>query len=470
MRKVKALCLLLVAIFVFGCFVFPDKTAPVTATASTDIVTAPLKDLIYDIYDEGDRKTVAISGYTGNDKKIIVPATIEGYPVTYLAQSSFGDSKTLEYIELPANVEYIETGLFDSSLALKEIAISSKNKYYTCVNGILYNKDKTTLMAFPAGRGGSFTVPKSVVTIADQAFYYCYLLENVKMYNNVRSIGSYAFAMCWNLKSLRLSDNLQILGYKALYNCKSLSEIHLPYTLKTIGRDALVGGIDSDDNVFYYTTKGIYYVKGSPAEKYVKSLDLPTKYLKTETRTITDIATNTVLHDSAGAFPKSGKLDLSVKVLSNSTYSDLLPCRYAKMLAYKIAFLKDGKEYTLPKASVIEFGKLGSSAIPTATKIYVMRGGTLVERTRAPQAAFVGTTLTYPDTYVVTTNNDFSLKGDIDGDGTRTIYDARFALCIAAGLVKDLTSAQRSTANVDGTAGIKTGDAREILRYAAGIK
>lgn len=470
MRKVKMLCLLMVAIFVLGCFVFPEKSAPITATASTDIVTVPLKDLIYDIYDEGNRKTVAITGYIGNDKKIIVPSKIEGYPVTQITQSSFGDSKTLEYIELPANVEYIETGLFDSSLALKEIAIASTNKYYTCVNGVLYNKDKTTLMAFPAGRGGSFTVPKSVVTIADQAFYYCYLLENVKMYNNVRSIGTYTFAMCWNLKSLRLSDNLRILGYRALYNCRSLAEIHLPYTLKTIGKEALMGGIDSDDNVFYYTTKGIYYVKGSPAERYVKDLHLPTKYLKTETRTITDIATNTVLHDSAGIFPKSGKLDLSVKVLSNSTYSALLPCRYTKMLAYKIAFMKDGKEYTLPQACVIQFNGL-SGAIPTATKVYLLRDGKLVEKTRAPQSAFIGTSFSYPDTFVVTTNNDFSLKGDIDGDGTRSVYDVRFALCLAAGLVtKNVTSAQLTTANVDGTAGIKTSDAREILRYAAGIK
>ncbi len=470
MRKVKALCLLLVAIFVFGCFVFPDNAASVTATATTDIVTVSPNDLLYDIYDEGNRKVVVITGYIGTDKKIIVPSKIDGYTVTSLTQSSFGDSKTLEYIELPASVEYIEPGVFDATRTLKEITISSENKYYTCVDGVLYNKDKTTLLAVPSARTGSFTVPKSVVTIADQAFYYCYLLTNVKMYNNVRSIGAYTFAMCWNLKSIRLSDNLQNLGYRAFYGCKSLAEIHLPYSLKIIGKDAFVGGIDSDDNVFYYTTKGIYFVKNTPAEKYVKSLHLPAKYMFTETRTVTDIATNVVLHDSAGAFPKTGKIDLSVKVLSNSTYSALLPCRYSKMYSYKIAFLKDGKEYSLPQASVIQFKGL-SGAIPTATKVYLLRDSKLVEKTRAPQSAFIGTSFAYPDTFVVTTNKDFSLKGDIDGDGTRSIYDARFALCLAAGLVKkNVTSAQLTTANVDGTSGIQTSDAREILRYAAGIK
>ncbi len=466
----KLLCFFLAIMLTIGCFVFPSNKQELSVSAADEIVTVSPKDLDYEIFDDDGRKYVIIYCYYGEDKKISVPDTIDGYPVCYIDFSAFGSSKTLEYIELPASVEYISPGVFDSSLKLKEIAISSSNKYYTCSDGVLYNKDMTTLLAFPAGRDGSFTVPKTVVSIGDQAFFKCYKLTSVKMYNNVLHIGFNAFEDCWNLNNLKLSDNLEVLSFRALANCRSLRSIHLPYSLKNIGKHALLGGIDSDDNMFYYYTNGIYYVKGSYAETYLKTLHLPSNYLKAETRCVTDIDSNVTLYDSAGVFPKNEKVDISVSAKPNSSYTSLLPVRYATMNAYQVSFLQNGVSKALSKECVIRFHGLPGNTIPTATKVYVPRGGTLVEKTRAPQAAFVGTTFTGTDTFVVITNNNFSLKGDIDGDGTRSIYDARFALCLAADLVSNVTEAQLATANVDGAAGIKTTDATEILRYAAGIK
>lgn len=470
MIKKKLGCFILALVIMLGCFVLPESEAELTASATSDVVEVSPSDLEYEIFEDNGKTSIAVYAYYGTDKKISIPDTIDGYPVTYLEHSSFGDSKTLEYVELPANVEYISSGAFDSSVAITEYAISANNPYYTCVDGVLYNKDKTSILAYPAGRSGAFTIPKSVVTIGSQAFYKCYKLTSVKMYNNVLSIDSHAFDSCWNMSSIKLSDNLQVLGYRALYNCQSLEEIHLPYTLESIGKQALLGGIDSDDNMYYHTTKGIYYVKGSYAESYLKTLHLPTQYIKAETRTITDIDSNITLYDSANVFPKTGKLDLAVTIKPNSSYTALLPVRYSDMASYYIAFTKDGGATSLSSPCVIRFNSFPSATIPTATKVYLLRSGTLVEKTRAPQAAFVGTTFSAADTFVVITNNDFSLKGDIDGDGTRSVYDARIALSITAKLVTGLTSAQLATANVDGVTGITTNDAYEILRYAAGIK
>lgn len=466
----KHLCFVLALIIGLGCFLFPDTEANLSASAADEVVEVSVDDLEYEIFEENNRKYIAIYYYYGTDKKISIPEEIDGLPVCYLEFSSFGDSKTLEYVELPSTAEYISPGVFDSSLKLKEIAISSSNKYYTCHDGVLYNKDMTTLISFPAGRSGAFTVPKSVVNIGDMAFYYAYGLTSVKMYNNVLSIGPNAFEKCWNMSYLKLSDNLKIIGYRAFAGCSSLRSIHLPYTVKTIGKQAFLGGIDSDDNMYYYYTSGIYYVKGSYAETYLKTLHLPSNYLKAETRYITDIDSNVTLYDSAGVFPANKNLDLSVSVKPNSSYTSLLPVRYNTMNVYQVTFLQDGKAASLSKECVIRFHGLPANTIPTATKVYVPRANKLVEKTRAPQAAFVGTTFSNTDTFVVISNNNFSLKGDIDGDGTRSIYDARFALCLAANLVPNITDAQKATANVDGQAGIKTTDAIEILRYAAGIK
>ncbi len=471
MNKNKILCFIIALVLTVGCFTFPHGSSDFSASAAGEVVEVKPNDLQYDILSEDNGKTtVTIYYYLGSGVKISVPEKIEGYPVTAIEYSAFGDSNTLEYVELPSTVEYVSPGAFDMSTNLKEIAVSSSNKYFTCSDGILYNKDMTTLVAFPIGKSGSFTVPESVVTIGDLAFFGCYNLTSVKMYNNVLSIGQNAFENCWNLNYLKLSDNLQILGFRALAGCNSLKEIHLPYSIKSFGTHALLGGRDSDSNLFYYFTNGIYYVKGSKAEAYVKSLHLPSNYLKAETRCITDINSNVTLYDSAGVFPDNKKLDLKVTVKPNSNYSALLPVRFNTLNCYEVSFLQDGVAANLSKECVIRFNGLPSSTIATATKVYVPRGGTLVEKTRAPQAAFVGTTFAGTDTFAVITNNNFSLKGDIDGDGVVTIYDARFALCIAAGLVTNITDAQKATANTDGTTGIKTTDATEILRYAAGIK
>jgi hypothetical protein len=289
------------------------------------------------------------------------------------------------------------------------------------------------------------------------------------MYNNVKTIEDFAFALCWSLNSIKLSDNLQTLGYRALYGCESLAEIHLPYSLQTISKQALLGGIDSSDNVYYHTTKGIYYVKGSKAESYVKTLHLPTQYLKTETRTVTDIDSNITLYDSANVFPKTGTVDINVTIEPNSAYTALLPVRYSNMLSYTVSFVADGKETTLSSPCVVRFNGFPAGTIATATKVYTLLSGSLVEKTRDPKAAFIGTNFSKKETFVVITNNDFSLKGDVDGDGTRSIYDVRIALSAASKLVT-LTNAQATSANIDGAGEITSADAMEILCYAAGIK
>ncbi len=469
MNKKQIVCFLLSLVLTLGVFLFPGSSQEAVVSAADNIVNLTANDLIYDVYTDNGKATVTITGYTASHKKIRVPEAIGGYPVTTIEHSAFGDNSFIEYIELPASVEYISPGAFDSATAISEYAIASGNKYYTCENGILYNKDKTTLCAFPTARGGAFTVPKSVTTIGSQAFYKCYKLTSIKMYNNVKAIDDFAFALCWNLNSVKFSDNLQSVGYRAFYGCESLAELHLPYSLQNISKQAFLGGIDSSDNMYYHTTKGIYYVKGSKAESYVKTLHLPTQYLKTETRTVTDIDSNVTLYDSANVFPKTGTVDIKVTIEPNASFTALLPARYSKMFAYTVSFVVNGKETALSSPCVVRFNGFPAGTIATATKVYTLLSGSLVEKTRDPKAAFIGTNFSKKETFVVITNNDFSLKGDVDGDGTRSVYDVRLALSAGAKLVT-LTSAQATTANMDGKGEITSADALEILRYAAGIK
>ncbi|MBR0535691.1 MAG: leucine-rich repeat protein [Clostridia bacterium] len=465
MKTKQVLCFILALILTAACFTLPaDTGAPVTSAAD-EVIELTAEDFEYAIYSD----EITIVGYNASHKRIKIPDTINGSPVTAIEGNAFGDNKALEYVELPATLSYFAPGVFDASMNLKELSIPANNNYYTCADGVLYNKNKTAIVCYPAAKAGKFTIPESVTTIEDMAFLYCHALTSVNMYNNVTTIGSHAFEGCWSMTDIRLSDNLQTIGYRALSNCRSLEEIHIPYSVKAIGKQAFLGGIDSSDNWFYYFTKGIYYVKGSYAEKYVKTLHVPTEYIKAETRTITDVATNTVLYDSEGVFPKTGALDLKVTVEPDSKYTPLLPVRYSDMAAYTVTLLHNGKAISLAKPVVVRFNSFPKGTIPTATKVYIPVGNSLIEKTRAPQAAFVGTSFASTETFVVITNNDFSLKGDIDGDGIHSVYDVRIAIALSNKLVA-LTPAQLTAAEADGKAGATMEDAYEILRYAAGIK
>jgi hypothetical protein len=89
---------------------------------------------------------------------------------------------------------------------------------------------------------------------------------------------------------------------------------------------------------------------------------------------------------------------------------------------------------------------------------------------RSPHTPFPVAQTKKLGTFTIINNTDFSRKGDIDGDGIITSYDARFALCIAAGLVPEITDAQLRTADTNDGNGVDTADAYTILRYAAGIE
>ncbi len=467
MKKSRIISLLLAVIVLASCFLF-NPPAP-DAVASDEIVTATADDFACVKVPSENPTHIALGQYFGTHEKIRIPEEIDGLPVKVIWSSAFAENETIKYIEFPATVEEIPARAFSLCSSLTEFVVSPENAYFTSVDGVLYNKDKTTLIAFPAGRGGEFTVPESVVTIGAYAFENCYNLTDVKMYNNVLAVQQFAFAFCWNLKSIKLSDNLTNLGFKALAYCDNLLEIHLPATLKIIGTQALVGNIDSDSNTVYNFINGLYYVKGTKAETYVKNLHLTPGYTFEEPRSITDIDTNVVLYDTEGALPQTGKVDFKADILPNEDFSPLLPVRYAKMAAYDVSLTVDGKETVLSSDAIVRFNDF-SNAIPSATKVYALNNGVLNEKLKAPQAAFAGATFKQDSTFVVIENNDFSLKGDLDGDGIHTIYDARIALCASAGIIANLTADQENAADIDEYPGIQTNDVREILKYAAGIK
>lgn len=100
----------------------------------------------------------------------------------------------LKTVIIPENVEFIDR--FHGSTALEEIIVDAKNKNYTTIDGVLYNKEKNKVLIYPASKADeTYIIPSSVTVIGDDAFNDIYYksLKKIYMHVGVKKIEEYAF-------------------------------------------------------------------------------------------------------------------------------------------------------------------------------------------------------------------------------------------------------------------------------------
>ena len=485
MNKKRLLSLILCFAVLFCVFslqsnpIIAESVAP-TVYESPEPVTPPEADFTYERFSDVDEDGVVITGYSGNETKIIIPKTLGGLTVTEIAPDVFAGNKSLTYIRLPEGLIYLTGDAFKECYSLKEIDVDDNNADFVSVDGVLYVKDTNEnssnygkpycLSNFPAGKGGSFTVPYGVNIIGSYAFGWCYNLTEVKMYNTVTTINAYAFSHCWGLEKIRLSDNLKTLGKEAIAHCEALRYIDLPASLISIGKDALLGDIDYENNKFYYFTNGVACATDSYAYKYLLNQWLPESIIIKKDPTLTDIDSGITVMDPYRILPRDKVVDIVVTPVDIAEVENLFPVRYNKAYAFDISFTLDGKPYT-PKGDIIlNFDGALDYSIPSATKVYKAESSELINVGGAAHLPFVGAQITSGGRFVVLSNNDFSIKGDIDGDGIVSIFDVNVALYATTNTLQ-LTPEQKIAANADNSQDgkITTDDARKILRLAGGM-
>ena len=127
--------------------------------------------------------------------------------VTSIGRYAFRSCDSLTSITIPDSVTSIGDAVFECCNGLTSIIVSDNNSYYSSLDGVLYNKGRTELICCPAGKTDSFTVPKSVTSIDDWAFYKCDNLTSVTIPDSVTSIGAQSFSRCTRLTSIIVSDN-----------------------------------------------------------------------------------------------------------------------------------------------------------------------------------------------------------------------------------------------------------------------
>jgi hypothetical protein len=124
---------------------------------------------------------------------------------------------------------------------LNEIKVDALNSVYGSVDGVLFNKSQTTLIQYPAGKDGGYTIPSNVTTIGDVAFSSCTRLTTVTIPDNVISIGNLAFYDCTNLTSLTMGNGVTSIGNLAYLGCTSLTSVTIGSSVTSIGGRAFSG-------------------------------------------------------------------------------------------------------------------------------------------------------------------------------------------------------------------------------------
>lgn len=223
MKKKFRIVTLIFALFMFLCCL------PFGVLADSFVVAG--EDFDYYLNEEG---TYTISGYGGEDEVVEIPAYIDGIAVTELGNYSLYNSY-IKKVVIPETVKKIGENALTCNNYLKETEVSDDNPYLCDINGILYDKNVTTIIYYPeAIEDKAFTLPETVTTLGQYCFHYTEL-ETVTLPKNLKRIEQRAFYGARNLSSITLPSTLEYMGDGLFYYCENLTDIVVPDSVTYLG-------------------------------------------------------------------------------------------------------------------------------------------------------------------------------------------------------------------------------------------
>ena len=191
-------------------------------------------------------------------EEINIPESVEKFGF----QTFYGCS-SLKEISVPAGLTEIEGYTFDGCTGLEAVHVDKKNQNYKDEDGILFSKDGSDLILYPASKTGtSYTVPtgctklegyafmanpyleeinlSSVTEMGEDVFYYCTSLKSMMLPEGITMLTGAAFGNCTALESVTLPETLEIIGSGCFYNCLALKNITIPASVTTINENAFL--------------------------------------------------------------------------------------------------------------------------------------------------------------------------------------------------------------------------------------
>ena len=234
----------------------PSRTVTGEMTVVAEFSAALLSFVYEDVrYSVIDATTVSAVGYEGTPVYLGVPEVVYCGDAAFVPVSieagAFAGCTTVTSVSVGSTVSSIGEGAFDSPY-LAEIAVSEDSESYSSVAGVLYDKDATVLMKFPASKQ-RLVIPSTVTEIAAGAFqnagaalkadyaggaitYFRY----VSIPGTVVAVGEDAFRGS-TLEVLKMQDGTKAIGSGAFAGCSALDYVVFNYTLEDVAADAFDG-------------------------------------------------------------------------------------------------------------------------------------------------------------------------------------------------------------------------------------
>ncbi len=189
-------------------------------------------------------KTISTHAFYGceNIKSITIPDSVKE-----IGDGAFISCASLERIYIGSGVESIGGAPFVFDVEglpcgnLKIIEVSRDNKYYTSVDGVLFNKEMTELIQYPIGKKQKeYVIPDSVTKIGNGAFFYCKELIKLTIGKGVSVIERPLLFHCENIETVILPDTLTKLDGGA-FKYSGIKHIDIPDSVTYLGCEAMTG-------------------------------------------------------------------------------------------------------------------------------------------------------------------------------------------------------------------------------------
>ena len=219
---------------------------------------------------------------------VVIPNTIDGYPVKVIDLHAFSDCNNITSVYIPENIiaddELLNFFYGGFGLNVEEYIVDENNSYFfSDDDGVVYSKDKTKLVKYPCGKSETeFVIPDSVTSIGTGAFYNCSSLVNVTISDSVEKIEFQAFMYCSSLKNIEIPDSVIFMSYGIFEGCTSLSSAVIGNGVKNIdgqifadciNLESLVIGSSAENLDSYYNLPSLKNITVSENNPYYSSVD-----------------------------------------------------------------------------------------------------------------------------------------------------------------------------------------------------
>lgn len=203
---------------------------------------------------EMPNSVTSISNYAFGECTALKSITLSSN-VSQIGDYAFGWCSELTHAEIPASVSEIGNAPFAACTKIRSINVSANNKYYSSLDGVLFDKSQTKLIQYPCGKSGAYTVPGTVENIGVYAFGTAETVGEIVLPESLMTISDTAFVCCHSMKSITIPARVAYIGDEAFGHCYNLQSVYFKGNAPVFDANAFGGDGEKETAL----TATVYY-------------------------------------------------------------------------------------------------------------------------------------------------------------------------------------------------------------------